>query len=95
MQIQVNKIEKLATFEMKSGYYIKLLAPESMKWKHQNGQNILQLEITKAIIVHRNLIDKTFQQNLKSFIQIYSTQIIWVATLDFIIKTYFFQTLLT
>ena len=47
-----NKIENTITFRIKTGYYLKLLTPETMnllsntKTKGENGGNVPHLEIT-------------------------------------------------
>ena len=49
----INKIENRITFKIKSGYYLELLAPETMKFlgsteskitKDKNGENVPHLE---------------------------------------------------
>ena len=50
----MNKIENRITFKIKTGYYLELLTPETMKLlrstkninKNKNGENVLHLEIT-------------------------------------------------
>ena len=50
-----NEIEKIITFEFKTGYYLKLLLPETMKLlrstkneitENKNGENTAHLKIT-------------------------------------------------
>ena len=57
--IYVNKIENRITFKIKTGYYIELLTPETMKLlrnteskitKDKSKENVPHLEITKAVI---------------------------------------------
>ena len=52
VRIYVNKIESRITFKIRTGYYIKLLTPETMnlvgstknkKAKDKNGKNVPQL----------------------------------------------------
>ena len=51
----MNDVEKRIIFEIKTGYYLDLLTPETMKLlgstenkitKYRNGENVQQLEIT-------------------------------------------------
>ena len=52
VRIDVNKIENRITFKIKTGYYLELLTPETMKLlgiarskvtKDENGENVLHL----------------------------------------------------
>ena len=56
-----NKIENRITLKIKSGYYLKLLTPETMKLlgsaedkinKDKNGENVPHLEIVEVVLVH-------------------------------------------
>ena len=58
MRIYINKIEKRITFKIKTGYYLELLTPETMKLvgstknkitKNENGENVPYLEITEVV----------------------------------------------
>ena len=55
----INKIENRIMFEIKTGYYLQVLTPETMKLlksiinkitKDENGQNVPYLEITEVVI---------------------------------------------
>ena len=57
----VNRIENRITFKIKSGYYLELLTPETMKLlgsteskitKDKNGENVPHLEIVELVLVH-------------------------------------------
>ena len=70
--IYVNKIENRITFEIKTGYYLELLTPETMKLhestknkinKDENGENVPHLEITRVILLHCNIVNNDYQQN--------------------------------
>ena len=59
------------TFRIKTGYYHELLIPETMKLlgsskskitKDKNGENVLYLEITEAVLIHCNVVN-SYQQN--------------------------------
>ena len=67
----VNKIENRVTFKIKSGYYLQLLTPETMKLlgsskskitKDKNGENVPHLEIVELVLIHCNLVNN-YQQN--------------------------------
>ena len=70
MMIHVNKIENRITFKIKTGYYLELLMPETMKTlesttskiiKDQNGENVTHSEITGVILVHCNIVNNNYQ----------------------------------
>ena len=72
MRIYVNKIENRIKFKIKSGYYLELLPPETMKLlgsaknkinKDKNGENVPHLEIVEIVLVHYNLVNNDHQQN--------------------------------
>ena len=56
------------TFRIKTGYYHELLSPETMKLlgsskskitKDKNGENVLYLEITEAVLIHCNVVNNS------------------------------------
>ena len=68
----VNRIENRITFKIKSGYYLELLTPETMKLlgsaerkitKDKNGENVPHLEKVELILVHCNLVNNDYQQD--------------------------------
>ena len=70
--IYINKIENRITFKIKSGYYLELLTPETMKLlgsrvsrinKDKNGENVPHLEVVEVVLVHCNLVNNDYQQN--------------------------------
>ena len=70
--IYVNKIENRTTLKIKTGYYLELLTPETMKLlgstkskitKSENGENVPHLEITEVILVHCNIANNDYLQN--------------------------------
>ena len=72
IRIYLNKIENRITFKIKTGYYLKLLTPETMKLlgstksritKDKNDENVPHLEITEVILVHCNFVNNDFQQD--------------------------------
>ena len=57
---------------MKSGYYLELLTPETMKLlgstkskitKDKNAENVPHLEIVELLLVHCNLVNNDYQQD--------------------------------
>ena len=71
IRIFVNKIENRITFKTKSGYYLELLTPETMKLlgstvskinKDKNGENVSNLEVVEVVLVHCNLVNNDYQQ---------------------------------
>ena len=72
IRIYVNKIENRITFKIKTGYYLKLLSPETIKLlgsteskitKNKNGENVHHLEIVELVLVHCNLVNNDYQQD--------------------------------
>ena len=70
--IYINKIENRITFKIKSGYYLELLTPETMKLlgsteskitKDKNGENVPHLEIVELVLFHCNLVNNDYQQD--------------------------------
>ena len=68
----VNRTENRITFKNKSGYYLELLTPETMKLlgnteskitKDKNGENFPHLEIVELVLVHCNLVNNDYQQD--------------------------------
>ena len=66
IRIYVNRIENRITFKIKSGYYLELLTPETMKLpgsseskitKDKNGEN------AELVLVHCNLVNNDYQQD--------------------------------
>ena len=72
MKICVNKIISRIIFKIKTGYYLELLIPETMKLlgsnkskvtKDKNGENMPNLEITEVVLVHCNIVKNNYQQD--------------------------------
>ena len=68
----VNRSENRITFKIKSGYYLELLTPETMKLlgsaeskitKDKNGENVPHLEVVELVLVHCNLVNNDYQQD--------------------------------
>ena len=76
----VNKIKNRITFKVKTGYYLELLIPESMKLlgstkskitKVTTGEKLPHLEITQVVLKHCHTVNK-LSARLKSVIYICS-----------------------
>ena len=74
VQIYVNKIENRISFKIKTGYSLKLLTPETMKLlgstenkitKDKNGENGPHLKITEVVLVHCDIFNNDYQQDLR------------------------------
>ena len=72
IRMHVNRIENRITFKIKSGYYLALLTPETMKLlgsteskitKVKNAENVPHLEIVELVLVHCNLVNNDYQQD--------------------------------
>ena len=72
VQIYVNKTENRITFEIKKGYSLELLTPETMKLlgstenkttKDKNGENVPHLEIIEVVLVHCDIVNIDYQQD--------------------------------
>ena len=68
----INETENRITFKIKTGYYLKLLTPETMKLlrctkikttKNENGENSSKLEITEVVLVNCNLVNNYLQNS--------------------------------
>ena len=60
------------TFKMKTGYYLELLSPETMKLlgstkskitKDKHGENVPYLEITEVVLIHCNVVNNNKQNS--------------------------------
>ena len=58
-------------FKIKSGYYLELLTPETMKLlgstvskitNDKNGENVPHLEVAELVFIHCNLVNNDCQQ---------------------------------
>ena len=72
IRMYINRIENRITFKIKSGYYLELLTPETMKLlgsteskitKNKNGENVPHLEVVELVLVHCNLVNNDYQQD--------------------------------
>ena len=74
IRIYVDKIEKRITFKIKTGYYLEPLASKTMKLhgssktkitKFKNSENVPHREITEVLLVHCNIFNNDYQQDLR------------------------------
>ena len=61
-------------FKIKTGHYLKLLTPGTMKLlrsteiqitKDKNGGNVPDLEVTEVVLVHCYIVNNDYQQELR------------------------------
>ena len=76
VRLYLNKTDNRITFKIKSGYYLKLLTPETIKLlgstenkitKDKNGENVSHLEISEVALVHFNIVNNDYQQDSRVF----------------------------
>ena len=72
IRIYVNKIENRITFKNKTGYYLELLTPETMKLlgnteheitKDKNGKHGPHFEVAEVVLVYYNIINNDYKQD--------------------------------
>ena len=72
IRIYVNKIENRIKFEIKTGYYLELVTPETMKLLGSTKTNIANdenvgkvphLEVTEVVLIHCNIVNNDYQQD--------------------------------
>ena len=72
VRININKIDYRTTSKIKTGYYLELIRPETMKLlgsikskitKDENSRNVPRLEITEVVLKHRNIVNNDYQQD--------------------------------
>ena len=71
----MNKIETKITFDIKTGYYLELLTPETMKLlgrtkskitKNKDCENLPYLEINEVALVHCIIVSNNYEQNSRN-----------------------------
>ena len=72
--IYANKISNRIVFKIKTGYKLELLLKETMKLlgstsniidADKNSENVPRLENVEVVLVHRNLVNNSYQQALR------------------------------
>ena len=62
-------MENRIRFKIKTGYYLELLIPKTMKLlgstekktdKNKNGESVLHLEIIEVVLVHCNIVNSDY-----------------------------------
>ena len=70
-QIYKNKIKSRIAFNIKTGYKLELLSPETMKLlgsskmdvdQYKDGKDVPKLESVQVVLVHCNLVNNNYQQ---------------------------------
>ena len=89
----INKTKNRIMFKIKTGHYLELLTPGTMKLlrsteiqitKDKNGGNVPHLEVTEVVLVHCYIVSNDYQQELRVLI-------IWSVIRYFIQKFYIFK----
>ena len=71
VQICPNKIKSRSVFQVKTGYKLELLSPETMKLlgstkkdvdKDKDGEDVPKLESVEVVLVHCNLVNNSYQK---------------------------------
>ena len=69
MKIYTNKIANKIPLKIKTGHYLELLTPETMKLlgstkskitENKNGENVPYLEITELVSIYYNVVNKSY-----------------------------------
>ena len=72
IRIYTNKIENGIKFKIKTGCYLEILSPETIKLlgstkskitKNKNGENLPYLEIIEVMLTYYNVVNNSYQQN--------------------------------
>ena len=67
--ICTSKMENRITFKIKTGYYLELLSPETVKLlgttknkigKDKNGENVPYLEINEVVLIPCNAVNSSY-----------------------------------
>ena len=70
----MNKVENRIMLTIKTGYYLELVTPETIKLlgstkskitKDKNGEDIPYLEIAEVVLIHCNVVDNSYLQILE------------------------------
>ena len=75
IEIYPNKIKNRIVFKIKTGYKLELLSSETMKLlgstkkdvdQDKDGEDVPKLESVEVVLVHCNLVNNNYQQNIES-----------------------------
>ena len=81
IKIYINKIKNRIKFKIKTGYYLELSTPESIKLlgstkskitKDENGENLPYSEITETVLIYCNIVSNNYQQSSRVFIHLFA-----------------------
>ena len=70
--INENICKQNLKFKISTGYFLEILAPETMKLlgstenkitKDKNGKNVPYFEITKVVLIHFDIFNNDYQQD--------------------------------
>ena len=70
----MNRIKNRIAFKIKTGYKLKLLSPETIKFlesskkdvdQNRDGENVPKSEFVEVVLVHCNLVNNNYQQASK------------------------------
>ena len=70
----INKTKNRIMFKIKTGHYLELLTPGTMKLlrsteiqitKDKDGGNVPHLEVTEVVLVHCYIVNNDYQQELR------------------------------
>ena len=65
IRIYINTIENTITFKIKTGNYLELLTPETMRGlgSTKKGENVSHLQVTEVVLVHCNTVNNDYQHD--------------------------------
>ena len=87
-------MENIITFKIKTGYYLEILSPETMKLlgsPESNGESLPHLEITEAVLFHYNIVDNNYQQDSIILYTFVHNKPFWQFIRNFTKKSYLFK----
>ena len=79
----INKVGKINTFKIKTGYYLEILTPATMKvlgnlealkviqLRKKIGENVPSLEITQVVLVRCNTVNNVYQHDPRDLLHFF------------------------
>ena len=98
IRIYVNKLENRFTFKIKTGSYLELLTPETIKLlgstkskvtKDENDENVSNLENDEVVLVHYNIVKNDYQQDW-GVLWTFNPNKLLAQLLEFLLKIFYF-----
>ena len=98
IRIYVNKLENRFTFKIKTGSYLELLTPETIKLlgstkskvtKDENDENVSNLENNEVVLVHYNIVKNDYQQDW-GVLWTFNPNKLLAQLLEFLLKIFYF-----